>query len=111
MTSRAVVGCYIHLVAYNPNDAIRLGLTALPNVNSGAAGAIPTTGTGANQISVTSGAVALAAGAIANTTFAAGAINAAAIATAAIDADALATDAVTEIQAGLSTFNAATDTG
>jgi hypothetical protein len=37
-----------------------MGLTALPNVASGSAGAIPTTGTGSNQISVTSGLVTLA---------------------------------------------------
>jgi hypothetical protein len=59
LTSRIVIGCYVHLVAYNPQDAVRLGLTALPNVASGSAGAIPTTGTGANQISVTSGTVLL----------------------------------------------------
>lgn len=45
------------VVSYNPDDAVRLGLTALPNVASGSAGAIPTTGTGANQINVASGAV------------------------------------------------------
>lgn len=39
------------------SDSVRAGLTALPNVASGSAGAIPTTGTGANQISVTSGGV------------------------------------------------------
>ena len=33
-------------------DSVRAGLTALPNVASGSAGAIPTTGTGANQIAV-----------------------------------------------------------
>src|SRR5687768_6061560 len=59
LTSRSVVGCYIHLVAYNPQDAVRLGLTALPNVASGSAGAIPTTGTGANQIVLASGLVSL----------------------------------------------------
>lgn len=41
-----------NIVAYNPQDAVRLGLTALPNVASGSAGAIPTTGSGANQIAV-----------------------------------------------------------
>lgn len=42
----------VDLVAYDPMDTVRLGLTALPNVASGSAGAIPTTGTGANQIAV-----------------------------------------------------------
>jgi hypothetical protein len=50
----------IQLVAYDPFDAVRLGLTALPNVVSGSAGALPTTGTGANQISLTTGNVSLA---------------------------------------------------
>jgi hypothetical protein len=46
----------------DPYDAVRAGLTALPNVASGSAGAIPTTGTGANQISVSSGQVIIQAG-------------------------------------------------
>lgn len=62
MTSRVVINRYIDLVAYNSQDAIRLGLTSLPNVVSGLAGAIPTTGTGANQIAVTSGAILLSSG-------------------------------------------------
>ncbi len=37
---------------FDPDDAVHLGLSALPNVASGSAGAIPTTGTGANQINV-----------------------------------------------------------
>lgn len=56
-----------HIVAYDPQDAVRAGLTALPNVASGSAGAIPTTGTGANQINVSGGR------ADANTTYLAGA--------------------------------------
>jgi len=38
-------------------DSVRLGLTALPNVASGSAGAIITSGTGTAQLSVSSGAV------------------------------------------------------
>lgn len=60
VTGMVVIGCYIQLVAYDPFDTVRLGLTALPNVASGSAGAIPTTGTGANQLSVSSGLVTLA---------------------------------------------------
>src|SRR5258708_6272813 len=52
----------IQLIAVNLQDTVRFGLTALPNVASGSAGAIPTTGTGANQISVSSGQVILQAG-------------------------------------------------
>lgn len=45
------------VVGFNPQDAVRAGLTALPNVASGSAGAIPTTGTGANQINVAGGII------------------------------------------------------
>lgn len=45
----------IQLVQFNPYDAVRLGLTALPNVASGSAGAIITSGTGTAQLSVTAG--------------------------------------------------------
>lgn len=38
------------LVAYNPHDAVRLGLTALPNAAAEAAGGLYTRGTGAGQI-------------------------------------------------------------
>lgn len=38
------------VVAYNPYDAVRLGLTALPNANAEAAGGLYTRGTGAGQI-------------------------------------------------------------
>src|SRR3989337_660444 len=31
VTGMVVVGCYIQLVAYDPFDAVRLGLTSLPN--------------------------------------------------------------------------------
>lgn len=47
----------IELVPWDPQDNVRLGMTALPNVASGSAGAIPTTGTGANQINVSGGRV------------------------------------------------------
>lgn len=47
------------IISFDPFDAVRLGLSSLPNVASGSAGAIPTTGTGANQLSVTNGLVAL----------------------------------------------------
>lgn len=38
------------LVAFNPRDAVRLGLTALPNANAEAAGGLYTRGSGAGQI-------------------------------------------------------------
>jgi hypothetical protein len=48
------------LTAYDPYDTVRLGLTAIPNVASGSAGAIITSGTGTAQLSVSSGLVTLA---------------------------------------------------
>lgn len=47
------------LWAVNPQDTVRLGLTAMPNVASGSAGAIVTSGTGTAQLATTSGNVAL----------------------------------------------------
>lgn len=41
--------------AVDLSDTVRAGLTALPNAVSGTAGALPTTGTGANQINVAGG--------------------------------------------------------
>lgn len=61
----------IELTAWNNQDAMRGGLTALPNANAGASGGLPTvdssnavklqSGTSANQISLSSGAVLLQA--------------------------------------------------
>lgn len=56
-TNAAETDAVIPLTSLNPYDAIRAGLTAIPAVASGSAGAIPTTGTGANQISLSSGLV------------------------------------------------------
>jgi hypothetical protein len=74
----------IQLAAVSIQDAVRMGLTALPNVAQGNAGAIVTSGTGTAQLAVTSGnvtvgtigndvitAASIAAGAIDNATFAA----------------------------------------
>jgi hypothetical protein len=55
VTGMVVIGTYIPLVAVNPYDAVRMGLTALPNVAIGSAGAIPTVGTGTAQISLSGG--------------------------------------------------------
>lgn len=46
--------------AADPTDTVRFGLTALPNVASGSAGAVITSGTGTAQLSVASGLVTLA---------------------------------------------------
>lgn len=41
VTGMVVFAPYIELVAYNPYDAVRLGLTALPNADADAAGGLP----------------------------------------------------------------------
>jgi len=51
----------IDLHALNYQDAVRAGLTAMPNANAGAAGGIITSGTGTAQLATTSGNVALTA--------------------------------------------------
>lgn len=88
----------VMLIAYDPQDTVRLGLTALPNVAAGANGGLPT-GNASGQVVVSS----TATGAITSGSFAAGAINNAAIATDAIGSDELAASAITEIQSGLAT--------
>ena len=50
VTGMVVIGCYVQLVAYDPFDAVRLGLTALPGAAAEAAGGLYTRGTGAGQI-------------------------------------------------------------
>lgn len=62
VTNLSPIKIEIQVVSFNPYDAVRMGLTALPNVASGSAGAIPTTGTGSNQISVSSGQVIIQSG-------------------------------------------------
>ena len=100
------------IVAFDPRDTVRLGLTAMPNVASGSAGAIITSGTGTAQLSVSSGAIAalaansvsataIASNAITSAKIATDAIGAAQIAADAIGASELATDAVTEIVNGV----------
>ena len=49
-TNMAPVVLEIQLVAYDPQDTVRLGLTALPNAAAEAAGGLFTRGTGAGQI-------------------------------------------------------------
>lgn len=41
VTGMIVIGCYVTLVAYNPYDAVRMGMTALPNAAPDAAGGLP----------------------------------------------------------------------
>jgi hypothetical protein len=48
-------GAHVQIRAVDFNDTVRMGLTALPNVALGSAGGLLATGTGANQLNVTSG--------------------------------------------------------
>lgn len=50
VTGMIVIGAMIPIVAYNPADSVRLGLTSLPNAAAAAAGGLFTRGTGAGQI-------------------------------------------------------------
>ena len=59
-TSMIPVSLSMVTTAADPTDAVRFGLTALPNVASGSAGAVITSGTGTAQLSVSSGLVTLA---------------------------------------------------
>lgn len=49
-TNMAPLPIEVELVAYDPQDSVRLGLTALPNAAAEAAGGLYTRGTGAGQI-------------------------------------------------------------
>lgn len=52
----------VQVVAYDPADSVRMGMTALPNVASGNSGAVITSGTGTAQLSTSSGQVILQSG-------------------------------------------------
>lgn len=88
-------------------DAVRGGMTALPNANAEAAGGLYTRGTGAGQINQTTNGesdatvVAMAANVLTATAINADAITAAKIADDSISADQLAANAVTEIWANI----------
>jgi hypothetical protein len=49
-TNMAPLPLEVELIAYDPQDTVRLGLTALPNAAAEAAGGLYTRGTGAGQI-------------------------------------------------------------
>lgn len=101
-TNMAPVLLEYQIVAFNPDDAVRLGLTALPNANAGAAGGLPT-GNASGQVTV----AGTATGAITSSSFAAGAIDASAIASDAITSAELATSAIDEIADGILNRNIA----
>ena len=90
------------IVGFNPDDAVRLGLTALPSATAGANGGLPT-GNASGQVTV----AGTATGAITSSSFAAGAIDASAIASDAITSAELATSAIDEIADGILNRNIA----
>lgn len=117
VTGMIVIGTYHPLVDYDPQDTVRLGLTALPNAAAEGAGGLYTRGTGAGQIAqdangtiragladdaITAAKIAddaissehINTGAITADAFAADAIVAATLATGAITSDAFAADAI-----------------
>lgn len=57
VTGMIVIGGRVRLVDYDPEDAVRAGLTALPNANAASSGGLPTSGTGSHQITLASGLV------------------------------------------------------
>jgi hypothetical protein len=85
-TNMAPILLEYQIVAFNPDDGVRLGITALPNAAAGANGGLPT-GNASGQVTV----AATASGALTSTSFAANSIT----------ASALATDAVIEIAGGV----------
>lgn len=56
----AQVDCEVQLVAVDAQDAVRFGLTALPNAAASAANGLVTVGTGSGQLGLSSGAVTVA---------------------------------------------------
>lgn len=102
------------VVAYDQNDAVRFGLSALPNAAASAAGGLPTAGTGTNQIALAGGRAKAdvsywdGTAVAAPNTAGVPEVRTASIAPDAVTASALAADAVTEIQTGLATSAAQT---
>ena len=55
VTGMVVIAAYHPLVDANPYDAVRMGMTALPNAAAEASGGLVTRGTGTGQLSVSGG--------------------------------------------------------
>lgn len=132
-TGIAPVVLEYNLVSYDPLDTVRLGLTALPNVVSGVAGAIITSGTGTAQLTTATGQVTVAtnndktAYSLSGTqtfnmtgnvtgnltgsvgSIASGGITSASFAAGAIDASAIASDAITSAELATSAIDEIAD--
>lgn len=100
VTGMVVIGCYVHLTDYDPQDAVRLGLTALPNAAADGAGGLPISDAGGLDLDAKIGALTYGTANRVNVQVygvETGAITAGAIAADAIGASELAADAVAEI--------------
>jgi hypothetical protein len=109
VTGATFVGVYINLVAYDPADTVRLGLTALPNAAVEAVGGLFTRGTGAGQVNQTVNGLVNAnliniGGAAVSTTTAQLGVNA-------VQVNGVATSSVTTINANLGTAQPVNHTG
>jgi len=90
----------IALIKADLRDPVRAGLTALPNADAGTNGGLPVAGTGANQISLTGGKVAVRSidsGVITDSVIADGAITASKFANNAINSQNLAETAAGKV--------------
>ena len=63
VTGMIVIGCYVHLVDYDPQDAVRAGLTALPNAAANATGGLMTVKRGGTAQAGASSTITLDSGA------------------------------------------------
>jgi hypothetical protein len=108
-TDMVIVGAYHPLVAYDPQDTVRLGLTALPNAAADAAGGLVVSDAGGLDIDTVAANVAavLADTGTDGVVLAAGAITASVVATGAIDADAIASNAITDAKLATGAITAA----
>lgn len=69
VTGMIVIGCYVHLLDYDPQDATRLGLAALPNAAANSTGGLATIKRGGTAQAGASSTITLDAGASASDDF------------------------------------------
>lgn len=93
----------IEVVSINKFDAVRMGLTALPNANAGAAGGLPTDSAGKTSFNdiaatavVSSGAITTSGGAVSTVTTATNVTTVNGLAANVITAASIAADAITD---------------
>ena len=69
VTGMIVIGCYVHLLDYDPQDAVRMGMSALPNAAANATGGLATIKRGGTAQAGASSTITLDAGASASDDF------------------------------------------